>query len=670
MGCAPARRRLHAPQRLPPATIRHVTAVSFFIGKGGVGKTSISSAYAAWRAGKTAPVLLLSTDPAHSLADIFETRLGSARRKLTLPRRRSLTLWQVDAAQQFRKFLARHRAAILSLVESGTMFTREEIEPLLDETIPGMAEVAALLTISELLQSGSYAEIVIDTAPIGHTLRLLQMPEHFLRFLRFLEIAASRDQLLAERFGGRAGPPQPFLGEWRRAVEAVHHALTRPESRLVLVTTPEPFALQESVRVARAMRESSPPLRVRQIVLNRVVRKPGSCRECQARSAEARKAGQFLQRHFRGIEQLQADDDGSPLLGLERLQAFGAHIFAGKRAPHPAIAKAPLRRQEPFATSAAWPVLETPLSLSIGKGGVGKTTVSAALAFHTRRRDARSTVSVCSVDPAPSLDDVFRQPVGDKLAPVLDDPHLLAMEVDAAARFRDFAERAKRKLAESLQVSGGGMHVELSFERQVIAALLDMTPPGLDELAATLSIVDLLEQGSSRVMIDLAPTGHALELLRMPQRILHWSRLLLKTLAPHRTLALVQDVAVEIATLEQRVRGLARALQDSAAARVYPVMLAEPLPDRETERLLRALDGLGVPRGPLFVNRVLVDDPAGCARCCRARQWQAVSLAALRKKYRGTIYCLPERPRGVAGAAQLKTFTRALWPLPQKSRRA
>ncbi|HEU5453418.1 MAG TPA: ArsA family ATPase [Terriglobales bacterium] len=673
-----------------------MTAVSFFVGKGGVGKTTLASAYAAWRA-ERGPVLLLSTDPAHSLADIFEIRLGAARRKLTAcprgergaraegRRRRlsSLTLWQIDAAQQFRKFLARHRDAILSLVESGTMFTREEIEPLLDETIPGMAEVAALLTISELLQRGGYAEIVVDTAPIGHTLRLLQMPEHFLRFLRFLEIAASRDQLLAERFGGRSTPTasaHPFLAEWRRAVEAVHDALTRPQSRLVLVTTPEDFALQESVRVAATMRQSSPPLRIREIVLNRVVTRAGGCHECSARSAEARRAAQFLRRHFRSIPQRVAEDDGSPVMGAARLRAFGAHVFAGgalpkaaspPRAasvnlaagrPRPAGSRLPLERQ-------GWPLLDVPLSLSIGKGGVGKTTVSAALAYHTRAAEPKTTISICSVDPAPSLDDVFRQPVGDNLAPVLGDRHLLAMEVDAAARFREFADRAQRKLADSLQVSSGGVHVELSFERQVIGALLDMTPPGLDELAATLSILDLLEQGSGRVMIDLAPTGHALELLRMPQRILHWSRLLLKTLAPHRTLALVQDVAVEIATLEQRVRGLAQALRNPKGARVWPVMLAEPLPDRETERLLRALDELGAPRGALFVNRVRLDDPGRCARCRRRKEWQAAALAGLRRKYRGAIYCLPERPRGIAGAAELKAFTRNLWQLPPKSRR-
>src|SRR5437763_1522757 len=131
-----------------------------------------------------------------------------------------------------------------------------------------------------------------------------------------------------------------------------------------------------------------------------------------------------------------------------------------------------------------------------------------------------------------------------------------------------------------------GIHVNLSFDRQVISALLDIVPPGVDELFAIFRILDLLEVPGQKVIIDMAPTGHALELLRMPERILLWSRLLLKSLAPHRRMSLARDVAVQIATLSHRVRELAGMLKDGRSSRVVPVMLAEPLPDRETIRLL------------------------------------------------------------------------------------
>ena len=130
-------------------------------------------------------------------------------------------------------------------------------------------------------------------------------------------------------------------------------------------------------------------------------------------------------------------------------------------------------------------------------------------------------------------------------------------------------------------------------------------------------ILDLLEASGKKrasiVIIDMAPTGHALELLRMPDRLLLWSRLLLKALAQHRSLPLAQDAAVEIASMGQRVRELSRMLRESSQTLLIPVMLAEPLPDRETGRLLAALKDLGAATSPVFVNRILFErDIKGC----------------------------------------------------------
>src|SRR5262249_47706314 len=156
-------------------------------------------------------------------------------------------------------------------------------------------------------------------------------------------------------------------------------------------------------------------------------------------------------------------------------------------------------------------------------------------------------------------------------------------------------------------------HVDLSFDRQVISALLDIVPPGVDELFAIFLILDLLEVSGQKVVIDMAPTGHALELLRMPQRILDWSRLLLKSLAAHRTLPLARHIAVEIATVSQRVRELAKMLADRKRVQIWPVMLPEPLPDRETERLLVGIRELGSEPQAIFVNRfIFPEDVRGC----------------------------------------------------------
>jgi arsenite-transporting ATPase len=299
----------------------------------------------------------------------------------------------------------------------------------------------------------------------------------------------------------------------------------------------------------------------------------------------------------------------------------------------------------------------------LGKGGVGKTTVSAGLGFRSRFARPKQSVTICSVDPAPSLDDIFQQEVVNEPRSVLGDPRFTAAEMDSAAEFAAWVRGVKDKIDQALSLEHSGVHLELSFERRLFTALLDIVPPGVDEVFAVFRILDLLATGAQTVIIDMAPTGHALELLRLPERMQLWSRLLLKTLAAHRKLALAQDVAVEIAAFGQRVRELAALLKDSQRARVWTVMLPEPLPDRETQRLRQQLAGLGMAGGPLLVNRVLFpDDPGNCRRCRRTRQWQLATLARLRQGSDfAEIYVLKNFAAEIAGKQGLQNLTAKLW---------
>ncbi len=637
--------------------------LSLFIGKGGVGKTTVSSAYAVLSAleAKNSRVLLISSDPAHSLADLFSVRLGDRPKPVALPRGRRLYLWQVNAEKEFRAFIGKYKEALLATVESGTIFSRQEIEPLLDTALPGLAEISALLAVQQTITSSAYSHIVLDTAPFGHTLRLLQLPEQFARFLDFLEIAGSRDQILAAHFGGSVeSSPRRFLRDWRAMVEAVRQAIGR-DARLFLVTTPEKFAVNESLRVTAALAASPLPVEVSAVVLNRAVTRAGECLFCRRRAALTRATRAQLAKRFPNRPVYLAEDWGAPVIGAAALHAFAQQVFRGKRMT--LRSAVPPRVPEVRFQPVAWPTLDANLTLVLGKGGVGKTTVSAGLGYRSRSDHPKQPVTICSVDPAPSLDDIFQQEVGDEPRPVLGDRRFTAAEMDSAAEFAAWVRGVKDKIDQALAGEQSGVHVELSFERRLFSALLDIVPPGVDEVFAVFRILDLLAAGSQKVIIDMAPTGHALELLRMPDRMQLWARLLLKTLAAHRKLALAQDVAVEIAAFGQRVRELAALLQDSQRARVWTVMLPEPLPDRETERLRQDLAGLKMAAGPLLVNRVLFAADVGkCGRCRRARQWQLATLARLqaRGEFAG-IYVLKNFAAEIAGKQGLAKLTANLW---------
>ena len=274
-------------------------------------------------------------------------------------------------------------------------------------------------------------------------------------------------------------------------------------------------------------------------------------------------------------------------------------------------------------------------------------------------------MDICSVDPAPSLDDIFQSEISDQPRAVLGDRKFHVSEMDAVAVFRGWARRVKQMINEATTGEVSSVHVDLWFERQLFSQLLESVPPGMDEILAVLRVLDLVRGRSSPVLIDMAPTGHALDLLRTPDRMLVWTRLLLKSLAHHRTLALARDAGVKIAELGKSVRDLLEFLKNPRQTRVYAVMLPEALPDRQTERLIAELSKLRLSTAAIFVNRVLFKEDVGkCRRCSRRHQWQLNTLGKLSARYSQIpLYVVRNFAHEIAGKRALRAFVGELWRL-------
>jgi arsenite-transporting ATPase len=648
-----------------------VAELAFFIGKGGVGKTTVSAAYAIRAAARNRDgrVLLISIDPAHSLADVLQVKLRHSPTTVKVSGTVKLTVWQMNPAALFRDFLDQHKQDMLELVARGSLFTAEEVSPLLDTALPGMSEISGLLAIQDALQSGKYSSIVVDTAPFGHTLRLFDLPQQFERLLNFLELAAGRDRVLAMHFGGGTrASGEPFVEEWRGRLDDLKQAFAK--SSLFLVTTPEKFALNESLRCVNQLQNTNAEMKLKGVVLNCAVLRGGKCPFCRQRAAAAKRAWSLLSEAYPASKLYVAEDRGFPIIGRGGLKKLAYYVFSGAKQNGGWIASPKIKKRvEMKVTSASWPVLDAPLSFVLGKGGVGKTTVSAGLGFLSHR-SSRKKVQICSVDPAPSLDDIFQTEIGDAPKPVLGDRGFFASELDSVALYKNWVAEVKSEIETATTTGGSGVHVDLSFERRLFSELLEIVPPGLDEVLAIFRIVELAGRSSGRksgakVVVDMAPTGHALELLRTPTRILVWARLLLKSLAAHRKLTLARDAAVRIAELELHARELSMALKNSKRARIFSVMLPEPLPDRETERLLNELGDMGLSTAAIFVNRVIFSQDAGnCRRCGSAVEWQESVLTDLKQRYPGKeIFVVRDFPGEIAGRTGLQALTRELWRL-------
>ena len=639
-----------------------MTELAFFIGKGGVGKTTLSSAFAVHLASSSRQkVLLVSTDPAHSLGDVFETRIDERPKHLALGSNRKLEVWQLDSEKLFRDFLRAHRDKLVRTLEGGTLFTRDEISSLLDSALPGMAEISALLAIHDAVQSARYSTVVVDTAPFGHTLRLFEMPAQFTKLLDAVQTAAERDQVLAAHFGGRStGKVSSFVTEWSSSLTALRSAFAK--ARLFLVTTSERFALNESTRCIAELQKGNSELHVYGVVLNRAITKPRRCMACGRRADAAQKAKAVLRKSYPDAALHFAEDPGFPIQGVAQLKKFGDAVFGNKPLRLTPKKVNAVATRLGGTTNVAWPLLRKPLTFILGKGGVGKTTISAGLGYYARR-NSDAAVEICSVDPAPSLDDIFETQVGDQPKVVLGDKGFRASESDSVALFRRWIADIRAEVESSTSSQQSGLHVDLSYERRLFSDLLEIVPPGVDEVLAVFRIVEMVRSGR-HVIIDMAPTAHALELLRMPEKVLTWSRLLLKSLASHRKLALAREAAVKIAELEVRARELSRLLASSLTA-VYVVMLPEPLPDHETARLLEELRKLKLVPEAVFVNRVVsAGDGATCERCRGTSTWQASVLRGLKQRSKArAVYAIPAFDHELVGKDGLRELTSEIWQL-------
>src|SRR6266545_450418 len=171
----------------------------FFGGKGGVGKTTCAAAAALRHAEATDSgrrVLLVSTDPAHSLGDALDVDLGPE--PVQIPTRRGrLLAAELDAESALGRWLGPRRADLETIAERGTWLDRDDVSRFLDLGLPGVDELAGLLELMRLVEASPGDEVVVDTAPTAPTLRLLAMPGELRRFARALDDLQARHRAVA-----------------------------------------------------------------------------------------------------------------------------------------------------------------------------------------------------------------------------------------------------------------------------------------------------------------------------------------------------------------------------------------------------------------------------------------------------------------------------------------
>jgi arsenite-transporting ATPase len=618
-----------------------------FAGKGGVGKTTCAAAAALAAAERGRRVAVISTDPAHSLGDALGQPLGVTPRRIPT-RAGRLDAIELDADRALQRWLTRRRPMLRTIAERGTYLDDEDLERLLRLSFPGVDELMALVELTRLAECSGWELVVVDTAPTGHALRMLAMPETLRRLAGVLDTMYAKHRFLGDSFGSghRRGAADALIQELDADGRRLAELLRNPaRCRLTWLMLPEALSLEESRDGVAALTAAG--IAVDELIVNRLsAAAEPVCATCRARrrhesrvAVEVRRA--FAARPVRALPALEGEPRGVPALrALGRRLHAGATAVAsrsrvGRAAPSAVVARSARGQRQ----ASEWIDLVAPAGVRLvvfaGKGGVGKTTCAAATALVLARQHS-GRVLLLSADPAHSLADVLATPLDDTERPVPGAAAgLRARELDAEQALARTRERYRQAVEETFDSLLRGSRFDVAYDREALHGLMDLAPPGLDELFAVLSIVEALSERRPPydvIVLDTAPTGHALRLLEMPATALAWVHALLAILLKYREVVGLGEVAAELVATARRLRELSALLVDPARARVVVVTRAAALPIDETTRLLRRLHRMRLAAPAVIVN---ARSGGACRRCAGARRDEERALAGLRRGARG-----------------------------------
>jgi arsenite-transporting ATPase len=569
-----------------------------------VGKTTCAAAAALRSADSGRRVLLVSTDPAHSLGDALGIDLGPEPSPIPTRRGRLLAA-ELDALRALDRWLGERRADLEAIAERGSYLSREDVSRFLELGLPGVDELAGLLELMRLVRAAPGDEVVVDTAPTAHTLRLLAVPGELRRFASALSRLQERHRAVATAFGGAWQPDSAdaLIAEVATEGRDLEVLLRDPErTAFFWLLLPEILSVEETKDGVRALEQAGIP--VAELIVNRLTPPHPGCTRCAARRRAERAAVAALRkalpdygvrlvpalaREPRGVTALRRV--GRLLEGKDLKDLRDVKDPKDKKDRKKAGSPASLGSFRSF-TSFDFLVPDTTRLLFFGgKGGVGKTTCAAAAALLLAEARAGRRMLLLSTDPAHSLADVLDVSLGDDPRPVPGAPAgLRARELDPVRTFSAWR----------------GEHLAGVEELQ---GLLDLAPPGLDELSAVSALIDALE-AEDLVVVDTAPTGHALRLLEAPGLLQGWVKELLALLLEYREAVRLGRLAEELVEMSRRLRRLAEVLHDPARTRFLAVTRNAELPRRETVRLLAHLDQLGLEAPAVIVDAVTGEDAA------------------------------------------------------------
>lgn len=465
-----------------------MTKYIFFSGKGGVGKTTMAATTAVHHADSGKKTLLISTDPASNLSDIFEVSIGHKITEIT----NNLYAMEIDpdaAVGDYKECVLGPMRGIMP----------EDVLAVLEEQFRSACtvEIASFDRFTDFLTNQDFDLIIFDTAPTGHTIRLLELPVDWSKHIE--ESAKGSGQTCI-------GPVSSIQGAKEKYDRAIAAMRDEENTLFNLVTKPESTPVKETVRAHHELKELG--ISNFNIIVNGVL---------PEEEADRGYFGKVLQRQkkYMGILEsslpypltkvsLQAGE----VKGLQAFRQLSQVVFEGKEISIDA-ASYNEKGFEDFASGAELKgILKNELGQRIiivtGKGGVGKTVSACAMAVHAAQEGSKTLL--VTTDPAAHIGYVLEERVENDITEISSVPNLYAVLID------------QKKSVETYKEGIISNAVKCGYSEDMLLALKEeLESPCTEEMAVFEEFSRLINSGDFQyIVFDTAPTGHTLRLLELP----------------------------------------------------------------------------------------------------------------------------------------------------------